>query len=169
MTCSDRYDPHPTASGGGDRTATLGPARLGITLLGSVALLVGCSEPAGTANPAMTRDEFIDVVVAIRRVELDLEGTEEEGDTVTALFQARKDSILAAHGTTGDELYEFLERHTDLHYMDAVWDSITQRLKRPLRSRELPPEPEEDDAERQGWPPTRPDGDGRGTRLRPGG
>lgn len=117
----------------------------------------------------MTRDQFIDVVVAIRRAELDLEGEGEEGDSLSVPFQVRRDSILAAHGTTREELYEFLERHTDLRYMDAVWDSITQGLKRPLRSRALPPEPDEEDTPRQGWPATRSDDDGRGASLRSGG
>lgn len=165
MTCPDRSDPHLAAPGG--RTQAVAPPRVrrAFALLGAAAIVVGCGEPAGSSGPALTRDEFIGVVVAIRQAELDLERTGEEGDTLAARFQARRDSILAAHGTTREELYEFLEHHTDLHYMDGVWDSITQDLKRPLWNRELP---EEDDPDRQELPPTPPD-DERRPRLRSGG
>lgn len=168
MTCPDRSNPHLAAPGGGAQAVAPGPVRLGIVLLGAAVLVVGCGEPVGRSTPALTRDEFIDVVVAIRRAELDLERTGLEGDTVATRFQARRDSILAAHGTTGEQLNEFLEHHTDLDFMDGVWDSITQGLKRPLRSRELPPELEEDAAESKGWPPTRRGDEGR-PRLRSGG
>jgi hypothetical protein len=166
MTCPDRSDPHPAAPCEAHRPAGPAPVRLGIVLLGAVTLAIGCSDPAGGPGPALTRAEFIDVVVAIRRAELDLERSDEPGDSAAVLFQARRDSILAAHGTTPEELYEFLEQHSDLHYMDGVWDGITQGLKRPLRSRDLPPEPEGDSVWRQGRPPTRPGDVGRRPRPR---
>lgn len=169
MTCPDRSDPHSNVPGGPAPAASAGPVRRGIAFLAAAALLVGCGQPAARPGPALTRHEFIDVVVAIRRAELDLERSVEDGDSVAARFHALRDSIMAAHGTTQEELYEFLEHHTDLEYMDAVWDSIKEGLKRPLRSQELPPESEEADVEGQRWPPTRPDDDGRGKRLRPDG
>lgn len=96
-------------------------------------LLAGCSDPDPAASEAaLSRDEFIDVVVALRTAENEL-----VSDTTVAdsLFQTRfvvvKDSILRAHGTTTEKLYAFLERHPELAYQNELWDSITQRLKRP--------------------------------------
>lgn len=113
--------------------ARWGPVAV-LALLAPV-LACGGPEPAGS-EAALTRAEFIDVVSAVREAELAVEGS----DSAQALFEARRDSILAAHGTTEAALRAFLERHSGLAYMEEVWDSIAQRLKRPLRSpREIDP------------------------------
>ena len=99
-----------------------------MTLLLAVSGMAGCGGERDRAPEGLTRAEFIDVVVALRNAELDLEAPD---SVFEERFRERRDSILDAHGTTQNELYEFLEQHTDIQYMDAVWDTITERLKRP--------------------------------------
>ncbi len=136
------------------------PVRWTLAVLVAAGAFLGCDGPeAQGPAPSLTRDEFIDLVVAVRRAEIAVE----DADSPAVRFQARRDSILAAHGATEEELYEFLERHTDLDFIDEVWDTITQRLKRPLREPgDTPMRPPE-------RPPVKQDDDGRGARLRPGG
>lgn len=109
-----------------------------VGVLALLAPILACAgpEPAGS-RAELTRAEFIEVVVALREAELAVAflepGTSEAAaDSAQAVFEARKDSILAAHGTTEAALYSFLERHSRLAYMEEVWDSIGQRLKRPI-------------------------------------
>jgi hypothetical protein len=62
------------------------------------------------------RGAFIDVMIELRRAEL---------DTATADFGARRDEILASAGVTDSMLVEFARvRGRDATFMAAVWDSI---------------------------------------------
>lgn len=112
------------------------PGRPGWRVVATAALLVptlACFERDRAGDRAqLTRQEFIDVVVAIREAELAVEALHLEPDSVQALFEARRDSILTAHGTTETALRTFLDRHSELAYMEGVWETITQRLKRPI-------------------------------------
>ena len=103
--------------------------------LGLLALVLGAaacggSEPAAAGG--LTRAEFVDVVVAVRQAELDGPADVDQ-DSADVLFEERKDSILAAHGVTEADLERFLAAHADVDFQDALWDTITQRLKRPIR------------------------------------
>lgn len=145
-------------------TGPAGPGRL-VALLVLAAPLLGCGEPEPTGSDAgLTREEFVEAVVALRDAELDVQARLEQ-DSADVLFEARKDSILAAYETTESELHAFLARHPDLEYQDALWDTITQRLKRPVHDptapgafpEEAPPVPESARPERS----IRPGPDGR--------
>lgn len=98
-----------------------------LTLLLAVLGAAGCADERDRAPEGLTRSEFIEVVVALRNAEIELEAPD---SVYEARFRTRRDSILDAHGTTQRALYEFLNRHPDLQYMDAVWDTITQRTIR---------------------------------------
>jgi len=75
---------------------------------------------------ALTPVEFVEVVVEIRQAERESLAA----DSAAAAFDRQKTQILARHGTTEDELREFVRVHSgDFGLMSAVWDSITQRLK----------------------------------------
>lgn len=127
-----------------------------IALVGPVGLACGDSEP-GASAPGLTRSEFVDVVVALREAERTVQA-EAPQDSADARFEERKDSILAAHGTTITELEEFLAFHADLAYQDALWDTITQRLKRPAFDPTAPgatPEGAAEAPERSGPEPPR--------------
>lgn len=118
-------------------TGPSGPGRL-VALLVLATPLLGCGEPEPTGSDAgLTREEFVQVVVALRDAELDVEAQLEQ-DSADVLFEARKDSILAAYETTESELHAFLARHPDLEYQDALWDTIAQRLKRPAHDPTAP-------------------------------
>ena len=129
-----------------------------ITLALSAALLPACAgpDPAGS-GPKIDRDEFVEVMVALRHATIDLE---QQDSVPEGRFEALRDSILAAHGIDGVELYAFVTAHPDLEYQEALWDSINRRLKRPLeapdvtgRDSVLP-----DSLERVVRPPKREDG-----------
>lgn len=130
-----------------------------LALLLAPPLACGQEEPEGRAG-GLSRSEFIDVVVAIRKAEFDVESE----DSAATRFEARRDSILAAHELTDEDLYAFVDRHPELGYMDAVWDSVTERLKRPLHD-----PPREDTAAAPREPePIQQDDDGRRARPRSG-
>jgi hypothetical protein len=80
------------------------------------ALLTGLAA-CGPAEPVvMERGAFIDVMIELRRAEL---------DTLTADFAVRRDEILAGAGVTDSMLVEFARvRGRDATFMAAVWDSI---------------------------------------------
>lgn len=107
-------------------------------LLILAAPLMGCGGPEPTSSQTgLTREDFVEVVVALRDAEIDAQARLEQ-DSADVLFEARKDSILAAHETTESALHEFLAQHADLEYQDALWDTITQRLKRPVHDPTAP-------------------------------
>ena len=106
-----------------------------IALALSAALLPACAGPdPAESGPRIDRGEFIEVVVALRDATIDLE----QRDSVPAgRFEELRDSILAAHGIDGVELYAFVNAHPDLKYQKALWDSINRRLRRPLEAQDV--------------------------------
>lgn len=102
-----------------------------LLLLGLLAVS-GCTGPDAAASAAeLTRSEFIDVVVALRTAEIELRDELDDDSALDARYQAARDSILEAYGISAGELYAFVELNRELKAQDEVWDSITQRLKRP--------------------------------------
>ena len=95
-------------------------------------LLSGCdlgSDPAST-RPALTRGQFIEVMVALRDAKIDLELAD---NVPEGRFQEVRDSILAAHRVQEAELFAFVNAHPAIEYQAELWDSINRRLKRPLQ------------------------------------
>lgn len=83
-------------------------------LLTALLLAASCGP---RAPEVMDREAFIDVMVQLRRAELEAEGA--------AAFTARRDEILDAAGVTDSMLVAFSRAHgLDAEYMAAVWDSI---------------------------------------------
>lgn len=133
----------------------------GLVLLAGLLALPACGpDPAESLD--LTQAQFIDVVAAIRNAEIEVS----REDSAAALFQAKKDSILAAHGVTEAELEEFLNLHSDPQTLDALWDSLTQRLKRPLATPRDGPVVDEDERPDSMPPPKRPPLDGLRGRIR---
>ena len=142
-----------------------GYRRWGVALLAAAAVAAGCGDREPDAAPSLTREEFIDLVVAIRETEFQVE----DQDSAHVRFRSLRDSILEARGATEAELYEFLEYHSDLDYMDEVWDTITERLKRPLQEQHEVAEPRRpsrrsglDSPRSRARPPAGPDSAGPG-------
>lgn len=79
----------------------------------------------------VTREQFVSAVVALREAEREAV----ELDTPEERFEERKSEILGEHGVTEDQLRAFLLAHEgDVRYLEAVWDTINERLKHvPLR------------------------------------
>jgi hypothetical protein len=103
-----------------DRSGRLFPGVARAVLL---ALLVGATGCGGgdPVDPALSRDEFVDVMVAIRRADIDT-------DTDSA-YLLRRAAVLDSAGTTDSALVEWVERHaSDFAFMAAVWDSIDAKL-----------------------------------------
>ena len=88
----------------------------------------GGNEPVPPVEETISRDRFIEVVVAVRQAEHDVS----DADSAQALFEARRDSIMEALSVTEADLERFVASYRDLGELDAVWDTITHRLKRPL-------------------------------------
>jgi hypothetical protein len=82
------------------------------------ALAAGCrAEP----SEAVTPTEFVDVMVALRRADLETASPAE--------YNPRRDSILRAAGVTDSALVDFARRHgRDVAFMAELWDSIALRL-----------------------------------------
>ncbi|MDE2803810.1 MAG: hypothetical protein OXN18_01555, partial [Gemmatimonadota bacterium] len=85
---------------------------------GAAVLAAGC----GTApEEVMTWQEFVDVYVGLRTAEL------RASDPVIA--EARRDSVLAAHGVTEEDLLVFAERYGDnVTFMEGVWGAVENRM-----------------------------------------
>lgn len=116
-----------------------------VLLLGALIATAGCGEPDPAESTIdLTRGEFVDVVVALRDAQL---AAEVRDSGSTARFEQKRDSILTAYQVTEAELHEFLERNRDLEVMVEIWDSITQRLKRPLAQPGASPATAEDSVE----------------------
>ncbi len=105
-------------------------------------LLAACGgepDPASSEN-RLTRAEFIDAVVALRTAEIDLRLRFDEDSVIEARFERLRDAILSSRGITAGQLHAFIDRHPDLAYQEALWDTISERLKR-ARDYEPGPEP----------------------------
>ncbi|MGH7505636.1 MAG: hypothetical protein ACRELX_08280 [Longimicrobiales bacterium] len=86
----------------------------------ALVLVAGC----GDAEPAaaMTRETFVDVIVALR------EANRDAPDART--FEARKQEILEQAGVSDSALVRFARvRADDLAFMAEAWDSIARRLR----------------------------------------
>ena len=85
----------------------------------AVALLAG---GCGTApEEVMTWQEFVDVYVGLRTAEL------RASDAV--ITEARRDSVLVAHGVTEEDLLAFAERYGDnVTFMEGVWGAVENRM-----------------------------------------
>jgi hypothetical protein len=112
-----------------------------IALLLTLAVgLGGCAGERADA-PVLTQEQFVDIIVALREAEREVA----EEDSAAARFEERKRGILERHGTTEDQLRAFIVTHRDdLPVLQAVWDTITERLK---YARPTPVGPEEEGAE----------------------
>ncbi|MFP4622787.1 MAG: hypothetical protein ACLFRX_01280 [Gemmatimonadota bacterium] len=98
-----------------------------LVLLALMAALPGC-EAGGTADPeeGLSREEFVEVVVALREAERDLPSD----STAPERFAEVKAEILAEHDVTEVELRAFLEgQDEDLARLQELWDTINRRLK----------------------------------------
>lgn len=96
-------------------------------LCGAAALLaLGCgvTEPdREKRGRALSSEEFVAIYVELRRAEREASTAEE--------FEARKQEVLARHGTTPERLIEFVQAHgRDVRSMAEVWDSIEAKLAR---------------------------------------
>jgi len=95
--------------------------RAGVRALSALvaAVLAGA---CGTApEEVMTWQEFVDVYVGLRTAEL------RSPDTV--ITEARRDSVLVAHGVTEEDLLAFAERYGDnVAFMEGVWSAVENRM-----------------------------------------
>jgi len=84
----------------------------------AVVLAAGC----GTApEEVMTWQQFVDVYVGLRTAEL------RAADAV--ITEAKRDSVLAAHGVTEEDLLDFAERYGDnVTFMEGVWSAVENRM-----------------------------------------
>ncbi len=110
-----------------------------------IAGLVGCggggTGGAEGGTPALTRERFVAVVVALRKAEIELQ----HADSPAAEFAVRRDRILAEHGVTEEDLREYVRAHGEVDLLEETWDTILQRLKYvPPRydPRAVPPDPD---------------------------
>lgn len=115
---SRRHPRHPLTSSLG----LLAPLLIGMLLL------TGCGgEPTGE-EVALSADEFVEVMVALREAER--ESLEVGEDSAGVEFRRRKEEILAEHGVAQEDLRQFVVAHSaDFELMEIVWDTIAQRLR----------------------------------------
>ena len=93
------------------------PARAGWLL--ATALVAGACETA--PEDAITREDFVEVYVALRVAEL-------RGAEVVIAPETR-DRVLAEFGVTEEDLTGFAERHgEDMVFMQGVWSEIQNKL-----------------------------------------
>lgn len=107
---------------------------------------LACENTGSTAEPGLTTEDFVAIVVALREAERELVLE----DSAVVLFAERKAEILSRHGTTEEELRAFLQEFgKDPDALQQSWDSIADRLKHvppadgpryPQRRRPLRPE-----------------------------
>lgn len=92
---------------------------LGVLLTAAV-LACGGREPAST-EAAITREQFVETYVALRRI---------AGDT--AVVDSLRTVVLAEHGVTEEELRNFVvDRGEHPEELASVWEEIFRRLEEP--------------------------------------
>jgi hypothetical protein len=98
-----------------------------VLALGVAVSIPACDGLGGSRDPAgLTPEEFISIVVELRRAERELE----EADSAAERFEARRAEILAEHEATEEDVRNFAARRGgDLDLMNALWDTINQRLR----------------------------------------
>lgn len=93
------------------------------------AFVAGCGTGGASGADApdqLTSEEFVEIVAALREAERAVT----DQDSAGAHFVERKAAILAEHETTEAELLAFIASHDgDVARLQAVWDTISQRLK----------------------------------------
>jgi hypothetical protein len=115
-----------TGDGGGGRWGVI----LGLAVLGLLlGMSAGCErEPTG-GDRALTPAEFIEVIVALREAELEVE-REVNPDSVEVEFARRREEIFERYGVGPEGVRAFVERHYHRPgVMSSVWDSIAHRLR----------------------------------------
>ena len=87
----------------------------------------GCTrEPTTEEVGALSPEAFVEIIVELREAER-AAVVEDSADVV---FAARKEEILAERGVTEEDVRDFVRLHEgDFELMDALWDTIAQRLK----------------------------------------
>jgi hypothetical protein len=114
----------------GDGSAGRWRLILGLTVLTLLLVLsAGCErEPTG-GDRALTPAEFIEVIVALREAELEVE-REAHPDSVEVEFVRRREEIFERFGVGPEGVRAFVERYHDRPgVMSSVWDSIAHRLR----------------------------------------
>lgn len=87
---------------------------------------MGC----GRDSNEISKETFIDVVVALRETERELRRDSLPEDSAVALFEIRKAGILEEHRTNEDQVRAFVNRtYADLELQTEVWETISERLK----------------------------------------
>jgi hypothetical protein len=124
MRCT-RNDRKPSSPRPGAAPAWL----LAILVLTAIA----CGEPGrGIVEGEITATEFIEVIVALRQAESELD-RDAPPDSAAAAFARRRDEILARHGVTEAAVREFVARtHHRPDLVASIWDSINSRLRTEL-------------------------------------
>ena len=90
---------------------------------------------AAVAETGLTSEEFVEVMVALREAERAVM----QEDSAQELFVRRKAEILERHGTTEEEIRAFVTAAArDLPRLEAIWDEISSRLRRPGEPDALP-------------------------------
>ena len=107
------------------------PRELGQALIAEI----GAPGPESTED-TVGREAFISVYVDLRAAALTLRPTETGLDV--------RDSILAAHGVTGEDLLEFVDTHGErVEFMSGIWSEVEGLLTERLEQNILDEENEE--------------------------
>lgn len=82
-----------------------------------VLLSMGCGGPSSVDGDILDRDTFVAVYVDLRLAALDNLGQE--------IRPAERDSVLAVHGVTPEDLVAFVDAHgRDVPYMVELWTEV---------------------------------------------
>ncbi len=116
------------------------PSRHRPSIIASMLALTLCWSCSGgttdVSEDTVGRETFIRVYVDLRAAALTLEET----DTGLEV----RDSILAAHGVTGEDLLEFVDTHGErVEFMSEIWSEVEGLLTRRLEQSALEEEDEE--------------------------
>ena len=84
----------------------------------------GSDETVPVVEGVIDRETFVSTYVDLRVATIQLEGSE------IALPMEQRDSLLAAHGVSAEDLTAFVEAHgRELDYMSSVWGEIEDKLE----------------------------------------